>query len=181
MNQLGGRIFVSSEANKGTIFNIYLPTLREEMEVKAKSRLRVKETASRGDETILIVDDEVTICKLLVTILSGLGYTVLSASTAEEAVQNAHLHKSMIDLLLTDVVLPDKTGPELARELREQNREMKVLFMSGYADERMVHSDIPKSQNHFVSKPFRPTIIAKKVREILNSSPTDGAPSAIEV
>ena len=120
-----------------------------------------------GKETILIVEDEAHIRELIGDVLYECGYTVHLAATAEEALAEHDCPGSSIDLIITDVILPVMRGPELAEELKARLPDMKVIFMSGYTDDRIRHSDILEGRAHFLSKPFTPVILAKKVRDVL--------------
>ncbi|MGQ9618777.1 MAG: PAS domain S-box protein [Candidatus Aminicenantia bacterium] len=168
VKQLRGHISVYSELGKGTTFHIYLPVCFEEDEID-RERVIESEKLPSGKETILVVEDEKEILELLKEVLESLGYKIITASRREEAVMKVEGCEGKIDLLLTDVVLPGTSGPEIARELAEKFPEMKVLFMSGYTYEKIPLSEILEGRTNFISKPFSPFSIAKKIRDILDS------------
>ncbi|HTS25797.1 MAG TPA: ATP-binding protein [Bryobacteraceae bacterium] len=156
-----GQVTVYSQPGCGTIFEIYLPRVKDAMlEPQAKR-------SARGSETILLVDDEEGVCKLLSAILKSNGYDVLDANngSAALAVYEKNAHK--INLLLTDVVMPQMSGFELARVLGEKSPTLKILFMSGYRDTAFgsVEGEPPRA---FLHKPFTPDILLAKVREVLD-------------
>ncbi|MEW6456089.1 MAG: response regulator [Acidobacteriota bacterium] len=93
---------------------------------------------------------------------------MISSSDAEEAILKAKVHKDKIDLLISDVILPEKKGPELAEEIRRIHSKIKVLYISGYADNRISLSEISEGKAYFLSKPFTPSALARKVREVLD-------------
>ena len=164
---LGGHIYVHSKEGKGSIFKIYLPTLvREETEEMEASVQLLEETLPCGHETILVIDDEPAILRISDRVLSRLGYTVLPAGREHEAYAKIQKHRGKIALLLTDVILPGKYGPEIAEELKMEYPELKVLFISGYVDDRI---PLIKQGAHFLPKPFTPKELAQKVREVLDS------------
>ena len=124
-----------------------------------------------GSETILLVEDDESVRKLACQILGRKGYRVLSAGKIEEALQIAESLDSPIHLVLTDVVMPGMSGSELVGRLQFLRPEIKVLFMSGYADRAIVHHGIIEAEMSFLQKPFTPTLLAQKVREVLESPP----------
>ena len=105
---------------------------------------------------------------LTVKVLSDLGYQVYSAINGEEALKKAHDLHYRIDLLLSDIILPDHHGPEIAEEINTHNPDIKILFMSGYADDRIAYSEITDKKIPFLSKPFSPYAMSRKVREVLD-------------
>jgi PAS domain S-box-containing protein len=164
---LGGHIDVHSKVGKGSIFKVYLPTLvREETEEMETSVQSLEETLPCGHETILVIDDEPAILRISDRVLSRLGYTVLPAGREHEAYAKIRKHRGKIALLLTDVILPGKYGTEIAEELKMEYPELKVLFISGYIDDRI---PLIKQGAHFLPKPFTPKELAQKVREVLDS------------
>ena len=165
INQSGGFIWVYSEPQKGTTFKIYLPRVEDVPTV-------VEPAASlpaphRGSETILVVEDEDALRTLVQTVLLANGYTVLEASQGEEALEICKRQDGIIHLMLTDVVMPKMNGRELARRLASTRPETKVLFMSGYTDNAIVHQGILDEGSAFIQKPFTPGALATKVRELL--------------
>ncbi len=167
LKQLEGNITVYSEVGKGTAFHIYIPVCKEE-ERKDKESLKAEELP-RGNETILVVEDEKQIIEYIIDVLSPLGYNVISATSRKEVLEKLKEFKGKIHLFLSDVVLPGESGPEIAKELVFLNPEIKVLFMSGYPDEKIHVSQIVEGDINFISKPFSMSTLAKKVREVLDS------------
>lgn len=121
-----------------------------------------------GTETLLIVENEPAIRNLLQMALRKNGYTVLAAESAREALEIVRGHTGAIDLLITDVVMPDMNGLELVRALATIRPETRTLFMSGYMDDALGDHGVLPSQANFIQKPFSPRVIAQKVRDILD-------------
>jgi len=166
VKQSGGNICVTSELGRGTSFTIHFP---RQLSAKATSpRLRAIQKPDAGTETILIVEDEDAIRKVVTKSLEAVGYSVLSAATAGEALQIAALHAGTIHLLLTDVVMPRMSGRALAQELARMRPTVKILYMSGYADHAFLHDGVVDEGTHFIAKPFGGTDLARKVREVLD-------------
>jgi two-component system cell cycle sensor histidine kinase/response regulator CckA len=171
VKQSGGYIWVYSEVGRGTTLKIYLPQIQasaEPVEQEASPRL------PHGSETVLLVEDEESLRELNQELMEGLGYTVLQAAYGAQALEMAEQHSGQIDLLLTDVVMPGMSGRELAERLAFTQPELKVLYMSGYTDNVIVHHGILKSGIAFLQKPFTRDVLARKLREVLQpSSPKD--------
>jgi PAS domain S-box-containing protein len=168
VKQSGGNIWVYSEKNHGTTFKVYLPALAftaKSSEVKA-----VESPIPGGSETVLLVEDEEVVRGLACQILEDAGYRVLVAKQGEEAIRLCLEHAREIHLLLTDVVMPGAGGKEVADRLGALRPGIKVLFMSGYTDEAIVHHGVLDSNVKFIQKPFSPAALAKKVREVLDSN-----------
>lgn len=123
-----------------------------------------------GTETLLIVENESAIRNLLQMALRRSGYTVLAAESAREALEIVRGHTGAIDLLITDVVMPDMSGPELVRELSAIRPDTRTLFMSGYMHDALGGHDVLLSHANFIQKPFSPRVIAQKVRDILDGT-----------
>ncbi|KPJ99710.1 MAG: hypothetical protein AMJ60_04135 [Desulfobacterales bacterium SG8_35] len=121
-----------------------------------------------GSETVLAVDDDPVMLDLLQEVLKPLGYKILSAASAEEALEMAASHQEKIDLLLTDVVLPGIKGQELATQLLNICPEANVLFMSGYLCPSMAHSNSEQGFDAFIQKPFTPNALLRKIRKLLD-------------
>jgi CheY-like chemotaxis protein len=167
VKQSGGNIWVYSEPGRGTTLKIYLPRIEET--VKSIGPMDASQKSLEGSETILLVEDEEVVRTLACTILQKNGYTVLEAANGEEALrlaqgQNTH----PIHLMVTDVIMPGISGPELAKQLTPLHLEMKVLFMSGYTDNAVIHHDILEPGMPYLQKPFTPDGLARKVRKVLD-------------
>jgi signal transduction histidine kinase/ActR/RegA family two-component response regulator len=172
VKQSGGAISVYSEPGRGTTVKIYLPSA--EAKAAAEGTAQTPAAALRGSETILVLEDEARVRKLVCEVLAGRGYQVLEAVRGEEAIRMAAEHHGSVHLLLTDVVMPEMSGPQVLEQIRARHPNMKVLFMSGYTDEAMVHHGILDSGAPFLQKPFLPDALARKVREVLTSSASAG-------
>lgn len=167
VKQSGGHIGVYSEPGVGTTFKVYLP--RTENELDHKDRRMEEASNTRGTESILLVEDEASVRKLARTILQNNGYTVLDAASGDEAQQIAEEHEGLIQLMLTDVIMPGTSGRELAQIVADSRPEMKVLYMSGYTDDAIVHHGILDAETPFIQKPFTPGALLRKVRDVLNT------------
>jgi DNA-binding NtrC family response regulator len=125
----------------------------------------------RGTETVLLAEDAGPLRTVARQILQRNGYTVLDALDGKSALEQAAAHGGPIHLLLTDVVMPDMSGRQLAEQIREQRPEMRVLFVSGYTDDAIIRHGILEPGIAFMQKPFSPDALARKVREVLESPP----------
>jgi len=164
VKQNEGMINVYSEPGQGTTFRIYLPRMQAEAAEPVPVCVR---PANRATGTILLVEDEPAILELGTCILKRLGYTVLTARTPSVALTLAREHKGPIDLLLTDVIMPEMDGQELARQMQEIRPTMKTLFMSGYTANIIVQHGVLMPGVHFLEKPFSADKLEQKVREVL--------------
>jgi PAS domain S-box-containing protein len=164
VQQSGGRITVYSEVGHGTTFRIYLPELPG---VVAEAPPPQSQNDIRGDETILVTEDEASVRALLVRLLEGRGWHVLAAANAEEALHISDGHKGQIDLLITDVVMPGLGGPDLAGRLRETRPDLKVLFITGYAGNAAAEHKLTAAGSAILTKPFSADQFTRKVRELL--------------
>ncbi len=167
VKQNNGFINVYSEPDRGTTFRTYLPRHAGETE-----QLRTKipeEAASRGQETILLVEDELAILEMTTMLLEMQGYTVLAASTPGEAIRLAREHAGEVQLLMTDVVMPEMNGRDLAKNLLALYPYLKRLFTSGYTADVIAHHGVLDEGVHFIQKPFSIKGLAAKVREVLDS------------
>jgi two-component system cell cycle sensor histidine kinase/response regulator CckA len=173
VQQSGGNIWVYSEPGKGTTFKVYLPRVDAEVDVL---RTQPAPATLRGTETVLVVEDEEQVRAVVLSILKRHGYKVISAQHAGEALLLCERHPGTIDLLLTDVVMPHMSGPELAKRLAATRPGMKVLYMSGYADDSIVRHGVLETNAAFLQKPITPAALARKVREVLDADPV--APKA---
>ena len=167
VKQSGGNIWVYSEPGFGTVFKVYLPRI-DEATANSIARLAQESNAPRGTETILLVEDEDVVRGLTRKILMQAGYNVLDARSGNEAIRLCATHAGSIDLLLTDVVMPEISGKEVADRLLELRPSIRVLFMSGYTDEAIVQHGVLDANVKFIQKPFTWIALTRKVREVLN-------------
>ena len=165
VEQSGGNIFVYSEPGQGTAFKVYLPRVDEF--VTGKEAVAQDRQPLTGTETVLLVEDEDAVRQMAQEILRLSGYKVLDANNGAEAVKVSEQHQGAIDLMLTDVVMPQIGGRELAERLSVTRPDMRVLYMSGYTDDAFVHHGVLDGRAAFLEKPFTPDALALKVREVL--------------
>jgi CheY-like chemotaxis protein len=163
--QSGGHIAVDSEVGRGSAFRVYLPRIEQPTRA-AKSDPRI-EKAPHGAGIVLLVEDEEGVRKLARRTLEMAGYQVLEASHGGEGVRVAEKHPGPIHLLVSDVVMPEMGGRLLAERLAASRPGIKVLFLSGYTDDAVVHHGVLGSEVNFLQKPFSPAGLARKVREAL--------------
>jgi PAS domain S-box-containing protein len=168
VKQSGGYIWVYSESGRGTTFKVYLA--REEGPVSLAPAHKQRPKSYRGTETILLVEDAEPLRALAREFLSGSGYTVLEAANGKEALQIARRTESRIHLLLTDVIMPEIGGRQLAEQLRERDSRMAVLYMTGYSNDRMIQTGLPESGMALLEKPFTRELLLRKVRESLDTA-----------
>jgi CheY-like chemotaxis protein len=168
VQQSGGNVWVYSEPNKGTTFKVYLPRVDADVDVTTEA---ATPTTLRGTETILLVEDEEQVRSVVVAALRRQGYTVIVAQNGGEALLSSEKHAGKIDLLLTDVVMPHMSGPELAKRLATTRPEMSVLCMSGYTDDSVVRHGVLETGVAFIQKPITPTSLMRKLREVLDAAP----------
>jgi two-component system, cell cycle sensor histidine kinase and response regulator CckA len=167
VKQSGGYIWVYSEPGRGTSFKIYLPIVKSA--AADDGSMRPVLTASyRGTETILLVEDEDGVRALIREVLQRHGYRVIDTRNGAEATQACERHEGEIHMLLTDVVLAQITGTDLARQLIPLRPNMRVLFISGYTEEAIVHQGVLEEGTAFLQKPFTPNVLARKVREVMD-------------
>jgi PAS domain S-box-containing protein len=168
VKQSGGSVWVYSEVGQGTTFKVYFPCVAGKVE-KLKADRRAPELLA-GDETVLLVEDETMVREMATEILEECGYAVLQAKDGAEALLLAHQHKAQIHLMLTDVVMPRMSGRELAEELTPLRPNIKILYMSGYTDDAIVHHGVLEEGTAFIGKPFSMEALARKVRETLDAT-----------
>jgi two-component system cell cycle sensor histidine kinase/response regulator CckA len=166
VTQSGGSISVESEPGRGSTFRICLPRATAE---PAAREIATPSEAGRGKETILVVEDEDGVRKLVKRMLERAGYTVLTAANGKEALQLIEQHGEAIDLIITDVVMPGMSGPALAERARQAHRRMKVLYVSGYTDENLQGAVIPRGAE-FLAKPFSAEKVLHAVRRVLEEA-----------
>jgi CheY-like chemotaxis protein len=167
VKQSGGNIWVYSEEGVGTTFKTYFPRVMEQRVVEDTTNN--SEELSKGTETILLVEDEEMVRSLTHQILEECGYTVLEAHNGVEALSICVEHNCQIDLLMTDVVMPQMGGREVAEKLAHKYPQMKILFTSGYTDDAVVRHGVIEAGTNFIQKPFALDALAHKVREILDA------------
>jgi CheY-like chemotaxis protein len=170
IKQSGGNIWAYSEVGRGSAFKVYLP--RAAGAVKSYKPKEIAPAVAKGTETILLVEDEDAVRTMICRVLQGSGYTVLEACQGKEAIEVCRKHRGLIHLMVTDVIMPQMSGRELAERLATVRPEMKVLFMSGYPDKAIVHHGVLDPGTAFLQKPFTLTALENKVREVLE--PTAG-------
>jgi CheY-like chemotaxis protein len=169
VKQSGGHIGVFSELNEGTTFKLYFPRV-DEREGQKKNAGQAETRPVRGRETILLVEDEEVVRTMIVTGLKAFGYKVLEASSGVKALRICkQCRKKQVDMLITDVVMPEMSGRNLADRLLNAYPEMKILYISGYTDDFIVHHGVLDEGIPFLQKPFTPNVLAMKVREIFDS------------
>jgi len=166
VKQSGGHIWVYSEPGGGSTFKIYLPATEAEDNEVPKP---IEPATLNGTETILLVEDQDEVRRVAQSILRRYGYHVIEARNAGEALLSCERHPRTIHLLLTDVVMPQLSGRELAERLAAMRPTMKVLYMSGYTENVIVHHGILDSGIAYLQKPIVPELLARRVREVLNS------------
>jgi two-component system, cell cycle sensor histidine kinase and response regulator CckA len=163
IKQTGGDIWVYSEPGKGSTFKLYFPRVDE---APQETVVAAEEPQGRM-ETILVVEDEKAVRDLTVKMLQRLGYEILTAASGTEAIQIVQTHAGSISLLLTDVVMPNMSGRQLADVIARSRPSIKVLFLSGYTEEAIVNHGVLEEGVEFLPKPFTREVLGKKVREVL--------------
>jgi two-component system, cell cycle sensor histidine kinase and response regulator CckA len=166
VKQSGGDIWVYSELGQGTTFKLYFPRVAE----PASPGLIEESALSRqlSSETVMLVEDEAQVRDLTEKMLKQLGYSVLTASNGEEAMDASQAHAGQISLLVTDVVMPNMSGKQVADALVSRRPDLKVLYLSGYTDNTVVHHGVLDSNVDFLAKPFSRDALARKIREVLS-------------
>jgi signal transduction histidine kinase/ActR/RegA family two-component response regulator len=166
VQQNHGTIHVTSERGRGTAFEIYLPAVPAEEEVKDPGA--PVSGGLHGHETILLAEDEPAVRKLVRDALEQLGYTVLPAADGYEAMRILEVHNGVVHLLLTDVIMPLMSGPELVKRVRSVKPATKVVYMSGYTDDALAFHGFSQQNNGFLQKPFNAAVLAEKIRKVLS-------------
>ena len=167
IRQSGGYLDVESKPGEGTRFKIYLPAVQEPAE-GPESAQRTCVDPVGGCETVLLVEDEDMVRNVTTLLLESLGYRVLKAANGQQAMRLFETSSEKIDLLMTDVVMPDVTGQEVAEALLARDPSLTVIFQSGYTDDVMVRQGILDAQVAFLKKPFSREMLSQKVREVLD-------------
>ena len=174
VKQSGGEIAVQSEVGKGTVFTIYLPHAGAAPAAEAPVQQAAPEPVPGAGETILLVEDEPGVRKLVRQMLVQQGYHVLEAASGPEALALAERHPGRIDLLLTDVVMPQINGRELAVQLQAMRPGIKLIYMTGYTEDAVVRHGVSTAGVVCLQKPFLPDTLARKVREVLDRAEQGG-------
>jgi len=164
VKQSGGYIWVYSELNQGTLFKVYLPRVDESVQPAKKEPEAV---VLESCKTILLAEDSASLREMAREYLASLGYVVLEAASGREALQKAKEFDGPIHLLLTDVVMPEMSGPELARHMMALRPEIKVIFTSGYTNDAIARQGVLDPAVAFIQKPYRPKALALKIQEVL--------------
>ena len=167
IKQSGGYIWIYSEPGQGTVFKIYLPRIDA---ATAGERHPAPGGAMAGEETVLLVEDETSVRDLLRETLQRQGYRVLAANSGEQAMERARSHRGPIHILVSDVVMPGMGGPELAERLAPLHPELRVLHISGYADDAILRHGVSEGTTAFLQKPFTPEALVRKMREVLDAA-----------
>ncbi|OEU68702.1 MAG: hypothetical protein BA867_05375 [Desulfobacterales bacterium S5133MH16] len=166
VKQNNGFIWVYSEPEQGTVFKVYLPKVKKDVDTEEKEKKPVAKLD--GSETVLIVEDNNSLRNLAQSALRRYGYKVLDAENGEDALRVCKEYDGQIDLMITDVVMPKMGGREAAKRLRPLYPQMKVIYMSGYTDNAIVHHGVLEPGLNFLEKPFTPETLARKVRKTLD-------------
>lgn len=171
VKQSNGDIWVYSEPDKGTVFKLYFPRVTSDAVQEIPSD---GEASSGGNEIVLVVEDEESVRTLTVRMLNQLGYKVLTAAEGYEAVEIAKTHSGRIDVLLTDVIMPNMSGKQLADAVLAVHPETSVVFISGYTENTVVHHGVLNPGFEFLPKPFSREALARKLREVLGTKARTG-------
>jgi CheY-like chemotaxis protein len=163
VRQTGGVVRVTSEPGQGTTVRAYFPTADEDVAA-------VEESPRRGDETVLVVEDEEPVRELLRKVLSRQGYTVLEARHGRDALRLLERHRGSLDLMVTDVVMPEMGGAELVENVRQLRPDLRTLFISGYTNDEVVRRGADAGEAAFIQKPFTSDELLRAVRELLDKS-----------
>jgi len=166
VKQSSGYIYVHSEVGKGTTFSVYLPRV-DELPIVSAEPVSVSPSAIRGGETILLAEDDEAIRTMVSRLLRKHQYKILVAANGDDALGIAERHGDDIQLIITDIVMPGISGIQLAEMLQAKRKELRVLFISGYTDNAIFQNEVPALSSKYLAKPFSPTHLLAKVKEIL--------------
>jgi PAS domain S-box-containing protein len=167
VKQHESQIYVYSEVDKGTTFKIFLPVIEDAVDGKADQQV---EAIPLGKDTFLIAEDDQIIQRMIRSYLEPLGYNLLIASDGQEAINLSKAYEGDIHILLTDVIMPNMNGQELADAIQEMRPDMQIIFMSGYTDDVISHHGVLEPGVNFIQKPITPSRLAKVLREVLKKS-----------
>ena len=168
IKQSGGYVFAQSELGRGTTFRIYLPRVEDSAEPCGSAP--ASQAAGGGSGTVLLVEDEESVRQLVRETLQAKGYQVLEAENGEAALRIASAHQGSIDMLITDVVMPGMSGRELSKKLCEARPKTRVLYLSGYTEDAIMHQGVFEPGTAFLQKPFTLQMLSRKVRDALRGS-----------
>jgi two-component system cell cycle sensor histidine kinase/response regulator CckA len=168
VKQSGGYIWVYSELGKGTVFKVYLPLVNQS--TQPTQQKDPDGTNLRGSETILLAEDSDSLREMTKEYLESVGYSVIESSSGQSALQQARDFDGIIHLLLTDIVMPEMSGPELAAQIASFRSGIKIIFTSGYTDDAIARQGILDPRVAFIQKPYRPKALARKIREVLEGA-----------
>jgi len=170
VKQSGGYIFAHSELGHGTTFRIYLPRVEDPAEHAGP--IKNPQAAMGGSETVLLVEDEESVRHLVRETLVSKGYHVIEADNGEAGLRVAEGHNATIDMLITDVVMPGMSGRELAHRIAAARPQIKVLYLSGYTEDAIIHEGVLEPGTAFLQKPFTLQVLSRKVRDVLRDEPS---------
>jgi CheY-like chemotaxis protein len=165
VKQSGGYIFAHSEIGHGTTFRIYLPRVEDPAEHAGPAKNA--QAAMGGSETVLLVEDEESVRHLVRETLASKGYKVIEADNGEAGLRVAESQVGTIDMLITDVVMPGMSGRELAHRISAARPQIKVLYLSGYTEDAIIHEGVLEPGTAFLQKPFTLQVLSRKVRDVL--------------
>ena len=168
IKQSGGYVFAQSELGRGTTFRIYLPRVEEAAHVPGHTR--IKEAECGGCETVLLVEDEESVRQLVRETLEAKGYKVIEAEDGGSAMSISAAHPGVIDVLITDLVMPGMNGRELAKLMEASRPGIRVLYLSGYTEDAILHQGVLQGGSAFLQKPFTLQALSRKLREVLSES-----------
>jgi PAS domain S-box-containing protein len=166
VKQTGGYIWVYSEVSKGSVFKVYLPLVHESPQLAPQKETDA--TSLRGTETILLAEDSNALREMAKEYLESVGYSVIESASGKDALEHAKEFSGIIHLLLTDIVMPEMSGPELAAELAAARPGIKIIYTSGYTDDAIARQGILDPAVAFIQKPYRPKALGRKIREVLD-------------
>ena len=168
VKQSAGYIWVYSEVGHGTVFKLYFPRVNQN--APSAEHAEVERDQLQGSETILVAEDSESLREIATEYLRSLGYSVMDSVSGKDALRQANEFHGPIHLLVTDVVMPEMSGPELANQIAVGRPEIKVLFTSGYTDDVIARQGVLENGVAFIQKPYRPKALARRIREVLDGS-----------